>query len=108
MTGLADAISIIATRSTNYAQYGLTVNLAGGTYISASNYAVRYLNCNAASDSDSTDTDQTISVELSGGTYTGGVTTSEKAVAAIDTCEYEDTSEINTLTVHRRYIFERC
>ncbi|MCD8090098.1 MAG: hypothetical protein LUD81_05655 [Clostridiales bacterium] len=99
MVGLADAISIIANRSSAYAEYPLNINLEGGTYISASNYAVRYANCNAASDSDS-DTTQTIDVELSGGTYEGGVTTDGTAVAAVDaSCEYEETTNISTLTI---------
>ncbi|MCD7824180.1 MAG: carbohydrate-binding domain-containing protein [Oscillospiraceae bacterium] len=84
MLGLGDAISIYSNRSSSYAQYGLEVTIYDGVFTAASGYAVRYTDSNLASETDS-DTSQSVSVTLNGGTYTGGIGASNVSIAAVDT-----------------------
>lgn len=66
-----DAVSIIARRAAGYVTAPLSVNIAGGTFTSAQNYAVRYLDCNQASNA--AQLTQDVEVRITGGDFSGSI-----------------------------------
>ena len=70
-SGIGDGITIIARRANGYVTAPLNVNIAGGTFTSAQNYGVRYMDCNLASEA--TQLTQNVSYTISGGDFSGKI-----------------------------------
>ena len=66
-----DAVSIIARRAAGYVTAPLSVNIMGGTLTSTQNYAVRYLDCNQASNA--AQLTQDVEVRITGGDFSGSI-----------------------------------
>lgn len=67
--GPGDAVTIIARRSSGYNSAPLNVSIAGGTFVSQSEYAIRFMDCNQASGA--TEIDQDVNVSVTGGNFAG-------------------------------------
>ena len=70
-SGIGDGITIIARRANGYVTAPLNVNIAGGTFTSAQNYGVRYMDCNLASEAKQLT--QNVSYTISGGDFSGKI-----------------------------------
>ena len=72
-SGIGDAITVIASRSSGYDSAALNVEIHGGEFTSSKNYAVRYMDCNLSVNGDNAGDKikQEIKVEINGGRFSG-------------------------------------
>ena len=85
--GVGDAVTIIARRGAGYDTAPLNVTINGGDFTSSDNYAVRYFDCNEASEA--AQITQDVSVSIFGGTFnftgkTGGSAVDAEIVSESD------------------------
>lgn len=70
VSGISDAVTIVARRGGGYVGSPLSVTIAGGEF-TANNYGVRYLDCNTAAGADQLEQD--VSVSITGGSFSGAL-----------------------------------
>lgn len=70
-SGIGDAITVIARRGSGYDSAPLNVTIAGGTFTSGQNYAVRFMDCNTTENADQIE--QAVSVGITGGSFSGKI-----------------------------------
>lgn len=68
---IGDAITVIARRGGGYVSAPLNVTIAGGTFTSDQNYAVRFMDCNTTENADQLE--QAVSAGITGGSFSGKI-----------------------------------
>lgn len=69
-SNIGDAVTVIAQRGDAYASAPLTINIAGGTFESPTNFGVRYFDCNLGTDAGQLE--QEVNVSVTNGNFFGG------------------------------------